>query len=95
MNVINKSSEVEGIIIHGFTDQFGSDSYNSSLAEKRAAAVRSYITGNSRLKTVEGDIRGLGKSAVEGDCEKLTKRAAKIACMKNERRVELEFDAKE
>ncbi len=95
VNVINKSSEVEGIKIHGFTDQLGSDSYNSSLAEKRAAAVRSFITSNSRLKTVEGDIRGLGKSAAESDCEKLTKRAAKIACMKNERRVELEFDATE
>lgn len=93
VNVINKSSEVEGIKIHGFTDQFGTDSYNTALAEKRAASVRSYITTKSRLKTVEGDIRGLGKSEAEANCGTITKRAAKIACMKKERRVELEFDA--
>jgi OmpA-OmpF porin, OOP family len=95
VNVINKSSEVEGVKIHGFTDQFGTDSYNAALAEKRAATVRSYITSKSRLKTVEGDIRGLGKSEAEADCGKLAKRAEKITCMKKERRVEIEFDAKE
>lgn len=95
VTVINQSSEVQAVKIHGFTDQFGSDAYNATLAEKRAATVKNYITTKSRLKTVEGDIRGLGKSEAEADCSTIKKRADKIACMKKERRVEVEFDATE
>ena len=94
-NVINQSSEITDVRIHGFTDQIGTDSYNMALAQKRTQVVKKYLDSKSRLKSTEGDIRGLGKSAPEAGCLSLKKRAAKVSCMNKERRVEVEFKAQE
>ncbi len=91
--IINSSTAIADVRIHGFTDQFGTSDYNSKLASKRAAAVKSYLDGKSRLSSTIGDIKGIGKSAPEADCENLKKRNDKIACMAKERRVEIEFKA--
>ncbi len=91
--VINDSSAITDVTIYGYTDQFGSASYNDALATKRVEAAKAYLDSKSRLKT-EGDIKGLGKSSPEAGCESEKKRAAKIACMAKERRVEVEFNAK-
>lgn len=91
--VINASSSIEDVTIHGYTDQLGTESYNDALANKRVAAVKAYLDSKSRLKA-EGDIKGLGKSSPEEGCASEAKRAKKIACMANERRVEVEFNAK-
>ncbi len=93
--IINKSSEITDVRIHGFTDQIGTDSYNTALAQKRTQVVKEYLDGKSRLKSTEVDIRGLGKSAPEAGCLSLKKRAAKVSCMNKERRVEVEFKAQE
>lgn len=90
--VINESTAITDVTIHGFTDQIGTDSYNNALANKRVAAVKTYLDSKSRLKA-EGDIKGLGKSSPDAACEGVTKRAEKIACMAKERRVEIEFNA--
>lgn len=92
-NIINSSSSIEDVTIHGYTDQIGSDSYNTSLAQKRVAAAKDYLDGKSRLKA-EGDIRGIGKASPEAGCDNSKKRANKIKCMAKERRVEIEFNAK-
>lgn len=91
--IINSSSAIADVRIHGFTDQFGTNDYNAKLAAKRAAAVKSYLDGKSRLASTIGDIKGIGKSAPEADCQSLKKRNDKIACMAKERRVEIEFKA--
>lgn len=90
--VINSSAAIADVRIHGFTDQFGSASYNDALAKKRAAAVESYLDTKSRLDTNVAEVKGLGKSSPAEGCEDM-KRAAKIACMAKERRVEIEFKA--
>jgi OOP family OmpA-OmpF porin len=94
-DIINKASQITEVKIHGFTDQLGTTSYNDALANKRAAAVKSYIDSRARLKSNDADIRGLGKSSPEASCASVKKRAAKIACMKTERRVEVEFVAQD
>lgn len=94
-DIINKSSEITEVKIHGYTDQIGTNSYNDALANKRAAAVKTYLDSKSRLKSTQGDIRGLGKSETDGKCESIKKRTEKIACMAPQRRVEVEFIAKE
>jgi len=94
-NIINKSSEITDVKIHGYTDQIGTNSYNDALANKRAGAVKGYLDGRSRLKSTQGDIRGLGKSETDGSCADIKKRTEKIACMAPQRRVEVEFIAKE
>ena len=91
--IINSSSAIADVRIHGFTDQFGTSDYNSKLASSRAAAVKSYLDGKSRLSSTIGDIKGIGKSAPEAECEAIKKRNDKIACMAKERRVEIEFKA--
>ncbi len=91
--VINSSTSIADVRIHGFTDQFGSSSYNEALANKRAAAVKSYLDGKSRLDSTVAEVKGLGKSSPAEGCEAIKKRADKIACMAKERRVEIEFKA--
>lgn len=91
--IINDSSSIEDVTIHGFTDQMGTATYNDALANKRVAVVKAYLDGKSRLKA-EGDIKGLGKSSPEEGCAAVAKRAEKITCMAKERRVEVEFNAK-
>jgi outer membrane protein OmpA-like peptidoglycan-associated protein len=90
--VINNSSAITDVTIYGYTDQLGSVSYNDALANKRVAAVKEYLDSKSRLKA-EGDIKGLGKASPEEGCDSIKNRAKKIACMANERRVEIEFNA--
>lgn len=91
--VINSSAAIADVRIHGFTDQFGSSSYNETLANKRAASVKSYLDSKSRLSSTLAEVRGLGKSNPAQGCEPLKKRDEKIACMAKERRVEIEFKA--
>ncbi|MFM9890595.1 MAG: OmpA family protein [Rickettsiales bacterium] len=93
--IINKATAITEVTIHGFTDQIGTDSYNEALAHKRAAAVKTYLDGHSRLKATEGDVRGLGKASPEEQCQSVKKRTARIECMSKERRVEVEFKAQQ
>jgi len=91
-SVINRASDVSDVRIHGYTDQLGTSDYNNALANKRAAAVRSYLGMKSRLPVALGEVRGLGKAEPQEQCAALA-RAAKIACMASERRVEIELKA--
>ncbi len=91
--VVNNSLAIADVSIHGFTDQFGSTSYNEVLANQRANAVKNYLDQRTRLDTSVGDIRGLGKSSPAEGCGAIKKRDDKIACMAQERRVEIEFKA--
>lgn len=93
--IINRSSAITDVSIHGFTDQLGTQSYNNALARKRAKAVKTYLDSKSRLKATTGDVRGLGKSTPDAACANVKKRLEKIACMGKERRVEIEFNAQE
>ena len=91
--IINNSAAIADVTIHGFTDQFGTHSYNEVLANKRAAAVKAYLDAHARLTSDVGDVRGLGKSTPAAGCASIKKRDAKISCMAQERRVEVEFKA--
>lgn len=91
--IINESTAIADVRIHGFTDQFGTSDYNKVLADKRAASVKHYLDARSRLASTIGDIKGIGKSAPEAGCESVNNRDAKISCMAKERRVEIEFKA--
>jgi len=90
--VINDSSAITDVTIHGFTDQIGTAAYNDALANKRVEAVKTYLDSKSRIKP-EGDIKGIGKANPTEGCAAIKKRTARISCMSNERRVEIEFNA--
>ena len=91
--IINDSKAIADVRIHGFTDQFGTKGYNDVLANKRANAVKTYLDTKSRLSSTVGDVRGLGKSSPTEGCGAIKDREEKIACMAQERRVEIEFKA--
>jgi OOP family OmpA-OmpF porin len=90
--IVNSSTAINDITIHGFTDQLGTDSYNQALANKRVEVTKAYLDSKTRLQAQQGDIRGLGKAAPEAECSAIKKRAEKIDCMAKERRVEVEFN---
>lgn len=93
VDLIDNSTSVDGLVIHGYTDQFGADSYNSALAQRRAAAVKTYLDTHSKLNTSVGEVLGLGKASPTDGCGAEKNRAKRIACMASERRVEIEIKA--
>lgn len=75
----------------GHTDRLGSDSYNQTLSEERAAAVKAYlvsrgIDANSVQTEGKGEMQPVTNAA---DC-KGGKSANLIACLQPDRRVEVE-----
>ncbi|MDX1974222.1 MAG: OmpA family protein [Rickettsiales bacterium] len=88
--IINDSKRITDVRIVGYTDQFGTDSYNQKLSNKRVDAVTDYLRPLIRLGITpeKSDIRGAGKAPTT-ECKDVKERKERIACMKEERRVEI------
>lgn len=86
--VLTNNNTVSEIVITGYTDRLGSDRYNQALSERRANAVKAYLTGKgvtgNRLKA-QG--RGEANPVVECTDKRLP---ALIKCLEPNRRVEVE-----
>lgn len=52
-----------GVRITGYTDDRGSEEFNRELSEKRAAAVRQWLTGHYALDAALFEVLGMGESA--------------------------------
>lgn len=82
------NGEINNVVITGYTDRIGSDKYNQDLSERRAGAVKDYLTGKgidaSRLKA-----EGKGEANPVVECTD-KKRPALIKCLEPNRRVEVE-----
>jgi outer membrane protein OmpA-like peptidoglycan-associated protein len=50
------------VTIEGHTDGKGTDAYNNALSEKRAAAVKTWLTANAQANAAKISTRGLGKT---------------------------------
>nr|WP_281375567.1 OmpA family protein [Haloferula luteola] len=48
--------------IEGYTDLFGTESYNLELSRRRAESVKSYLTGSLKIDGKRIETRGFGKS---------------------------------
>lgn len=88
MNVLSRNSEINNVVITGYTDRIRSEKYNQKLSERRAAAVKNYMTSKgidaNRLKA-EG--KGEANPVVVCIDKKLP---ALIKCLVPNRRVEVE-----
>jgi outer membrane protein OmpA-like peptidoglycan-associated protein len=86
-----RDAEWDRLDIIGYTDRIGTDDYNQQLSERRAWAVARYLLAQgvpvSKMK-VAG--RGERNSQVnQGECHDL-ERSELIACLQQDRRVEIE-----
>ncbi|XCW70161.1 porin OmpA [Kosakonia cowanii] len=79
------------VVVLGFTDRIGSDSYNQGLSEKRAQSVVDYLVSKG-IPANKISARGMGESnPVTGNtCDNVKARAALIDCLGPDRRVEIE-----
>lgn len=82
--------DIERIVLVGHTDRLGSDAYNQPLSLQRATAVRDYLVSQglaASLFTVEGR----GSAEPVKACADNVARGALIACLQDNRRVEVEI----
>lgn len=81
------------VVVVGYTDRIGSESYNHKLSEQRARSVVDYLVSKG-IPAESISSRGMGKSdPVTGSkCEGIKNRKALIACLAPDRRVEIEVE---
>jgi outer membrane protein OmpA-like peptidoglycan-associated protein len=81
---------IERIVLIGHTDRLGSDAHNQPLSLQRATAVRDHLVArglDAALFTVEGR----GSAEPVKTCSDGLARSALIACLRDNRRVEVEI----
>lgn len=87
-NALSGNSEVNDVMITGYTDRIGSDKYNQKLSERRAISVKNYLIGKGiDAKRLKAQGRGEANPVVVCTDKKLP---ALIKCLEPNRRVEVE-----
>ncbi len=87
-NVLKKDATVNHVVISGHADRIGSASYNQTLSEHRAVAVKNYLVSQG-IEDNRLSAEGRGESNPVVVCTD-KKRADLIACLAPNRRVEVE-----
>ena len=87
--------EVELLLVTGHADRIGSDKYNQKLSERRADAVKTYLTSQGiaaeRVKTVGmGEAMPNPDADTKGKCKGNKKTKKLIECLQPDRRVTVE-----
>lgn len=85
----SSSVQVTDVDVIGHADKIGASSYNQKLSRKRAQAVKSYLQKKGGIKTRLIDVRALGDSQPVTACDPKLPRKELIACLAEDRRVEI------
>jgi outer membrane protein OmpA-like peptidoglycan-associated protein len=88
---LRTAKDVRQLQIIGYADRIGDSSYNVDLSKKRAGSVQSYLNQQGYMNTQVTDVRGLGEANSITQCSEQTSREEEIACLSQDRRVELEL----
>lgn len=84
---VQSASQIENILVAGYTDRIGSDSYNRGLSQRRAESVRNFlVSGGVSAAAIQVEGRGRADPVVQ--CRE-HRRDRLIACLAPNRRVEL------
>lgn len=91
-----KGANYEAIKVTGHTDRIGSHAYNMKLSQRRAEAVKAYMSESAGIPADKIDAKGVDGSqpvTKAGECKgkKVTKKL--ITCLAPDRRVEVEVSA--
>ena len=85
---LGSNREVNDVVITGYTDRIGSNSYNQKLSERRAVAVKTYLA-NKGIESNRLKAQGKGEADPVVICSD-KKLPALINCLEPNRRVEVE-----
>ena len=84
---VREAAQVQSIRVTGYTDRIGSASYNQSLSQRRAEAVRSaLVQGGVPAASISAEGRGAAEPIVQ--CGQRNRREL-IACLAPNRRVQI------
>ena len=82
-----KSADVK---VAGYTDRIGSDAYNQKLSQKRAETVANYLVAKGvSQNAISATGYGKANSVTGNKCDAVKGRKALIACLADDRRVEI------
>jgi OOP family OmpA-OmpF porin len=87
-NALRSASEINNLNINGYTDHIGSTRYNQKLSERRAVAVKNYLSAKG-IDAARLRAQGMGEANPVVVCTD-KKRPALIQCLEPNRRVEVE-----
>lgn len=83
----------QSITVEGHTDRMGSNAYNQSLSNERAASVKDYLVTAGKLDPAKISAVGMSEGTPvtkAEDCSDKLPRAKLITCLQPDRRVEVE-----
>jgi outer membrane protein OmpA-like peptidoglycan-associated protein len=83
---VREAAQVQSIRVTGYTDRIGSASYNQTLSQRRAEAVRSALVQGVPAASISAEGRGAAEPIVQ--CEQRNRREL-IACLAPNRRVQI------
>ena len=90
-NALKTDQSVQDASIVGYADRIGSIAYNDRLSQKRAETVRDYLIASGYTNAHVTKTRWVGKTKPSTDCPTSGTRQKLIACLQNDRRVEVEI----
>lgn len=91
-----KGADYAVIMVTGHTDRIGSHAYNQKLSQRRAEAVKAYMTESAGIPADKIEATGVDGSepvTKAGECKGNKVTAALKACLAPDRRVEVEVNA--
>lgn len=88
--LIKAAKDVESVDMVGFADKMGNPGYNKRLSQRRAETVKAYLAAKG-LKTRKVRVEAMGDTKPVTSCEH-SERKQQIACLAEDRRVEIEFN---
>ena len=92
ISALHRSPNVKKVKIVGYADHIGSASYNQALSGKRAQVVADFLRSKGIANQEVTKLRALGELSASDHCRKSKTRALLIACLRSDRRVEVEIE---
>jgi outer membrane protein OmpA-like peptidoglycan-associated protein len=87
---LKSADDVRSAEIVGYADRKGATSYNQELSRQRAQAVRNYLATKGYSNARVTEVEAMGERASVTTCETSLPRNTEIACLRPDRRVEVD-----